>query len=116
VLARFVLQERGWGRGWNCGGAGTLTQRQFTEQVFAASGAKSRVRVAGPFMLRFLALFVPILREMVEMRYLLAEPFTLDDGALAELLSSSGPLPKTPFTEGIAATVAWMRSRVSVAS
>jgi nucleoside-diphosphate-sugar epimerase len=111
VLTRFVLQEQGWGRGWNCGGVGTLTQRQFTEQVFAAFGAKPKVRVAGPFMLRLLSLFVPILREMIEMRYLLAEPFVLDDTALTALLAPTGALPKTPYAEGIAATAAWMKAR-----
>lgn len=49
-------------------------------------------------MLRVLGLFNPLMRELVEMNYLMTEPVVLDDSALATLI---GTLRKTPYQEGI---------------
>jgi hypothetical protein len=57
-------------------------------------------------MLRVLGLFNPLLREMVEMHYLLTEPVIMDDSALSALI---GPIAKTPYPEGIRQTLAAMR-------
>jgi hypothetical protein len=53
-------------------------------------------------MLRILGLFQPILRELVEMNYLLTDPFIMDDRALTALL---GGLKKTPLREGLKQSV-----------
>ena len=63
---------------------------------------KPRLRVAGKFMLRALGLFNPFLREVVEMHYLWTTPVKLDDTRLRQLLSI---LHKTPYAEGIRATI-----------
>jgi hypothetical protein len=49
-------------------------------------------------MLRLLGLFNPMLRELVEMHYLMTQPVIMDDSALHGLL---GPVAKTPYAEGI---------------
>jgi hypothetical protein len=58
-------------------------------------------------MLRVLGLFNPMLREMVEMHYLLTQPVLMDDRALENLI---GPLAKTPYDDGVRLTLASMRS------
>jgi hypothetical protein len=59
--------------------------------------------VAGKTMLRLVGLFVPMLRELVEMHYLLTDPVIMDDSALQRLI---GPLHKTSYAEGIRQTLA----------
>jgi nucleoside-diphosphate-sugar epimerase len=44
-----------------------------------------------------------MVREMVEMNYLMTEPLIMDDTALQALL---GPVHKTPYAEGIRQTLA----------
>jgi len=62
-----------------------------------------RVRAARKWLLRALGLLNPLMREMVEMHYLLTEPVIMDDSALQQLI---GPIVKTPYPEGIRQTLA----------
>jgi hypothetical protein len=69
-----------------------------------------KTRIAGKWMLRVIGLFNPLLREMVEMHYLLTEPVIMDDTALQKLI---GPIAKTPYPEGIRQTLAAARPIVA---
>ena len=73
------------------------------DEIFAQAGRKPKYMVAGKTMLRIFGLFNPLVREMVEMHYLLTTPVILDDLRLKNLL---GELPKTPYKEGIRQTLA----------
>jgi len=64
--------------------------------------------VAGKTMLRVLGLFNPIMRELVEMNYLMSEPLVLDDSALQALI---GPIRKTSYDEGIRLALAGASSQ-----
>jgi len=54
-------------------------------------------------MLRLLGLFDPVLRELVEMNYLVTDPLIVDDSALQQLL---GSVAKTPYSEGVRQSLA----------
>jgi nucleoside-diphosphate-sugar epimerase len=108
TLIALSEKEEAYGRAWNIAGPGLITTRQFAELVFGAVHEKPRLRVAGKFMLRVLGLFNPFLREVVEMHYLWITPVKLDDARLRQLLPN---LHKTPYTEGIRATIDVMRNR-----
>jgi len=69
--------------------------------------------VAGKPMLRVLGLFNPIMREMVEMNYLMSEPLILDDSALQALI---GPIRKTSYDEGIRLAFAAAQDAAKVAA
>jgi nucleoside-diphosphate-sugar epimerase len=73
------------------------------DEIFAQCGRKPKYMVIGKTMLRIFGLFNPMVREMVEMHYLLTSPVILDDTRLKNLL---GDLPKTPYKEGIRQTLA----------
>jgi nucleoside-diphosphate-sugar epimerase len=103
VVAKLVHEPHAWGRAWNLGGAGTATQRDLAMRIYAAAGTKPRFMVAGKNGLRLFGIFDPVMRELVEMHYLLTTPVVLDDSALQELL---GPLQKTSYDEGIRRTLA----------
>ena len=98
VVTRLAAHPAAWGRWWHLAGAGAVTQRELAEQVFAMAGAKPRLRSAGKNTLRFLGFFSPLMRELVEMYYLLTNPVILDDSALCNLLEG---IRKTPYHEGL---------------
>ncbi|HEY2605025.1 MAG TPA: NAD-dependent epimerase/dehydratase family protein [Paraburkholderia sp.] len=98
VVETLTRTPEAYGRWWHLAGAGTLTQREVVTQAYALAGLKPKLMVAGKTMLRVLGLFNPLMRELVEMNYLMTEPLVLDDSALTQLL---GPIVKTPYEEGI---------------
>ncbi|MGA2602175.1 MAG: NAD-dependent epimerase/dehydratase family protein [Bryobacteraceae bacterium] len=98
AVSALMDKDTAWGRVWHLAGAGVATQRDLIERVFKMAGKKPKYRVAGKTMLRVLGLFNPIMRELVEMNYLLTTPILLDDSALRNLL---GDIQKTPYDEGL---------------
>jgi len=107
TLIALSEKEEAYGKAWNVAGPGLITTRKFAELVFGAVHQKPRLRVAGKLMLRALGLFNPFLREVVEMHYLWTTPVKLDDTRLRQLLPN---LRKTPYAEGIRATMDVMRA------
>lgn len=103
VVVRLARKPEAYGRVWHFAGAGVTSQQAIVREIERQSGRPLKVRVAGKTMLRALGLFNPMLREMVEMHYLLTEPVVMDDSALNQLL---GPLNKTSYEEGIRQTLA----------
>jgi nucleoside-diphosphate-sugar epimerase len=103
VVAGLFERPDAFGTAYNLAGPGTLTSREFYEKLFAAAGKPFRYREAGPFLLRVIGLFNPLMRELVEMAYLHETPVILDDAKLRAVL---GEIHKTPYDEGIRATVA----------
>ncbi len=98
VVIALAEKPEAYGRAWNLAGAGVVTQRDLAERVFRMAGTKPRLRVVGKNTLRLLGLFNPLMRELVEMNYLLTAPVLMDDSALRYLL---GEIRKTPYDEGL---------------
>ncbi|MEX3899336.1 NAD-dependent epimerase/dehydratase family protein [Paraburkholderia sp. BR10954] len=98
VVERLTCTPEAYGRWWHLAGAGTITQREVAHEAYALAGREPKLMVAGKGMLRVLGLFNPLMRELVEMNYLLTEPVVLDDSALGTLI---GPFSKTSYQEGI---------------
>lgn len=105
-LLRLAATDDAYGRCWNLGGQ-TIEARAFVETVFAALGTRPKYRSIPKFALSLVGVAVPMMREIAEMYYLFDSGFTLDDSALRAKL---GGYSKTPFAEGIAATLDWMRA------
>ncbi|HUO97982.1 MAG TPA: NAD(P)H-binding protein [Rhizomicrobium sp.] len=95
VIAQMLETPAAFGHAWNLGGAGTITEYQVAQQAF---GGKPKLRVAGKLLLRLAGLFNPLMRELVEMHYLMTDPLIVDDRALDRLL---GGIRKTPYDDGI---------------
>ncbi len=103
VVAKLAELPAAFGRIWNLAGAGVTTQRELVSEMERQTGAKLKLRVAGKTLLRLVGLFDPVMREMVEMNYLMTDPLLMDDSALQQLI---GPIRKTPYVEGIRRTLA----------
>ncbi|WP_256674603.1 hypothetical protein [Pseudomonas sp. LD120] len=73
-----------------------------TEHSSAQQAPQPRFKSALKPLLRLLGLFDPLLREMVEMHYLISSPLILDDSALQGLI---GPIAKTSYAEGVRRTL-----------
>ncbi|MEP9349831.1 NAD-dependent epimerase/dehydratase family protein [Xanthobacter sp. KR7-225] len=103
VVRALLARDEAFGRTFNLGGAGTITVREVARQAFALAGRKPKLMVAGRTLLRLAGLFDPVMRELVEMHYLMREPVVFDDTALEGLV---GPISKTPYAQGIARCMA----------
>ncbi|RKR45912.1 NAD-dependent epimerase/dehydratase family protein [Paraburkholderia sp. BL17N1] len=98
VVEKLTRTPEAYGRWWHLAGAGTITQREVARQAYALAGRQPKLMVAGKTLLRVFGLFSPLMRELVEMNYLMTEPLVLDDSALTELI---GPIVRTSYEEGI---------------
>jgi len=107
VALALASEPRAYGQAWNFAGPGAITQRAFVEQVFREAGAKPKFIVANKTVLRVMGLFNPLMREMVEMHYLLETSVIMDDSAIHALL---GDIRKTSYEEGIRETLRLMRA------
>ncbi|MCO4879861.1 NAD-dependent epimerase/dehydratase family protein [Paraburkholderia caribensis] len=103
VVERLSRTPAAFGRVLHLAGAGTITQREIAQRAYALAQREPKLMVANKTMLRIMGLFNPLLREMVEMHYLLTDPVVLDDSALTKLMGSVG---KTTYEAGIAQSLA----------
>ncbi len=102
VIVGLIDEPRAFGHAWHFGGNGTTTQRAIVDRIERATGRKIKLLVANKSMLRVLGLFDPLMREFIEMNYLMTEPVIMDDTAIHELL---GPIHKTSYDDGVRATL-----------
>jgi nucleoside-diphosphate-sugar epimerase len=107
VVVSLIKQPAAFGKIWHLAGAGVTTQQEIVLEMERQTGRKFKRRVIGKTMLRLVGLFVPLMREFVEMHYLQTEPVIMDDSALQKLI---GPIRKTPYAEGVRQTLAAVRS------
>ncbi|CAE6822507.1 hypothetical protein R69746_06119 [Paraburkholderia aspalathi] len=110
VVEKLTRTPEAYGRWWHLAGTGTITQREVARQAYALAGREPKLMVAGKTLLRVLGLFNPIMRELVEMNYLMTEPVVLDDSALTQLI---GPIAKTSYKDGIRQAFAAARAAAS---
>ncbi|MEZ5989599.1 MAG: hypothetical protein R3F30_10810 [Planctomycetota bacterium] len=107
ALVSVARDEGAFGRVWHVPHAGPLTTRGVVERVHALAGKPVRIRVVPPWMVTVLGLFVPVLREFREMRFVWDRPYVVDSSAY-EARFREGP---TPLDEGLTRTLAWYRDR-----
>ena len=105
--ALVLLGERdeALGQAWHIPSPETVSTRQVLDLIYAETGHSTKVRAAGKLMVRFLGLFNPQARELVEMMYEFTEPFVLDS---AKFVDTFGDI-STPLPDAIRDTVTWFR-------
>lgn len=103
VVLKLAATPAAYGRVWHFAGSEVTSQKALLAEIERQSGRPLKRRVVGKGLLRLLGLFNRMLRELVEMHYLLTEPVILDDRALERLI---GPLVRTPHAEGVRQTLA----------
>ncbi|HEX9017483.1 MAG TPA: NAD-dependent epimerase/dehydratase family protein [Chloroflexota bacterium] len=110
ATVRLAQDPAAFGEVWHVPGPGPLTGRQFLEMMFAAAGAKPRVRTVGRGMFKLFGAFIPDAGEMVELLYQYERPFVLDGGKFAARFPD---FAYTPHREAMTRTVAWFREMLA---
>jgi nucleoside-diphosphate-sugar epimerase len=102
VVLDLLRHPEAHGRWWHLAGDGTASVQEIVAMVGQLAGKSLKTRAVGTGMLRVIGLFQPVMRELVEMNYLLTDPFILDDSALRALLRD---VKTTPLQEGLRESV-----------
>ncbi|MBE3558216.1 MAG: NAD-dependent epimerase/dehydratase family protein [Ktedonobacteraceae bacterium] len=95
------------GQAWHLPSAQTLTTRAFINMIYQETGYSARIQAIPSFILKTLALFNPMLREVAEMLYEFEEPFIVNHSRFERTFGNHA----TPLPEAIHTTVEWFRTR-----
>lgn len=102
MIVELAVREEAYGQNWHIPGPGMIAGRDIVKIARRASGHKKPVIALGRGVLSVLGLFVPVFKEIVEMLYLTREPLVLSGKKYEQQI---GPIPVTPFEQGITETV-----------
>ncbi|WP_068613333.1 NAD-dependent epimerase/dehydratase family protein [Paenibacillus tuaregi] len=102
MIVELAEREEAYGQNWHIPGGGVISGRKIVEIAQRASGQKKPVIALGRVSLSILGLFIPVFKEIVEMLYLTEKPLVLSGKKYESLV---GPIPATPFEQGITDTV-----------
>ena len=97
--------DEAFGKVWHLPSAQTLTTREFINMIYAETGHSPRIHAVPNIVLKVLALFNPMMREVDEMRYEFEEPFVVDHTRFEQAFGNH----ITPLKEAIHTTVEWYR-------
>lgn len=107
AIVNLALNEQAYGENWNIAGYDVITGEELVNIIRQLTGYEKRVSTVSKNMIRFLGLFNAGMREVVEMFYLNEEPVVLN----AEKYETQiGPLPRTPYTQGLKETLEYMQT------
>ncbi|MGH1492375.1 MAG: NAD-dependent epimerase/dehydratase family protein [Acidimicrobiales bacterium] len=103
TLVTIGSDERAWGRAWHVPTAAPMTQRELIHRMCSLAGIEPvKVRTIPKLALTVGGVFVPMLRELKEMRYQFTAPFVLDS---QETTNTFGQKP-TPLDDTLRAMLA----------
>lgn len=112
LAALSQAPETAFGRAHVLPAMPAMTTRAFHEALFAALGVSPRIDRVGPIAMRLVGLFVPALRESIEMRYEFDADYVVDDRAFRAAFGVSS----TPLDEALRETARWVRTRFGEAA
>ncbi|MBI5931455.1 MAG: NAD(P)H-binding protein [Chloroflexi bacterium] len=105
ALVTLGERDEALGQIWHLPSPETVTTREFVNRVFKETGHTPRLQVANKLMVRAMGLFVPIMREFIEMYYEYNEPFIMSHDKFTKAFGAE----VTPLQDAIRTTVAWFR-------
>lgn len=106
AAVELAMRESAYGQHWNIPGYGVISGHELIEMARKITGNRKKVSTVGKGMISFLGLFNRGMREVAEMLYLTEEPVVLSGEKYERLI---GPVPKTPYEEGLRKTLAYMK-------
>lgn len=105
VLA--ALDGKSNGEVFNIPGIAATTAQKYLSEIVKTAGTNSKTSTLNSnFLFKIIGLFIPVVKELVEMLYLKREKLILDGKKFTEVL---GPLPVTEYKVGIKNTVDWAK-------
>lgn len=107
--ALVILGEReeALGQPWHVPNAETVTTRQFVGMAAEAFGKQPKMMAASGLVLRALGLFIPEIREMIELEYEVVKPYVVDDSKFKQAFGDTS----TPLREAVRQTAEWFQKQ-----
>jgi len=105
LLATLGTREEALGQVWFTPSPAPVTQMELIRVMENELGHKVKVRAAGKMMMNILGLFIPAMRESVEMLYEWDKPFIMDSGKAEKAFG----LRATSLKDAMRATIEWCR-------
>ncbi|WP_307606868.1 NAD-dependent epimerase/dehydratase family protein [Paenibacillus sp. V4I9] len=110
MIVELASRKEAYGQNWNIPGSGLISGRALVKLAQEASGTNKAIFPLGKASLSLIALFSPVIKEVVEMLYLTKDPLVLSGKKYERLV---GPVPATSFEEGMKATIGAIKNRQS---
>ncbi|MBB3114030.1 nucleoside-diphosphate-sugar epimerase [Paenibacillus phyllosphaerae] len=102
MIVELAGRDHAYGQNWNIPGSDIISGREIVRIAQQASGTNKPVVALGKVGLSLLGLFVPVMKEVVEMLYLTEEPLRLSGEKYKRQI---GAIPATKHEVGIAVTI-----------
>ncbi|MDH3974258.1 MAG: SDR family oxidoreductase [Deltaproteobacteria bacterium] len=110
ALVNLSDHQESFGQVWHVPNASTITTQQLVSIAEEQINKPIKIRAAGNFMVSFLGLFNPMLREMKEMMYEWEQPYIVDHKKYEDKFGNNS----TPHDIAIRETVEWYRENVAM--
>ncbi|MBK7454348.1 MAG: NAD-dependent epimerase/dehydratase family protein [Anaerolineales bacterium] len=107
LLATLGTREEALGQIWFTPSPVPITQIELVRIMEEVLGQKVKYMAAGKMMTSFLGLFIPAMRESVEMLYEWDKPFIMDSTKAEKAFGWQG----TPLKDAMRATIEWCREK-----
>ncbi|MFD2700974.1 NAD-dependent epimerase/dehydratase family protein [Paenibacillus shunpengii] len=108
MIVELARNEHAYGENWNIPGSDIITGHEIVRIAQQASGTKNPVIALGRIGLSLLGLFVPVMKEVVEMLYLTEEPLRLSGEKYKRRI---GSFSSTKPEIGITATIRELQNK-----
>jgi nucleoside-diphosphate-sugar epimerase len=106
LLATLGTREEALGQVWFTPSPAPVTQEELVKLMEEELGHKVKFMAAGKMMTSFLGLFIPAMRESVEMLYEWDKPFIMDSSKAQKAFG----LQPTSLKDAMRATIEWCRN------
>jgi len=106
LLATLGTRQEALGQIWFAPSPAPVTQVELVKIMEEVLGQKVKYMAAGKVMMSLLGLFIPAMRESVEMLYEWDKPFIMDSSKAEKAFGWKG----TPLKEAMQATIEWCKS------
>ena len=107
AMIELALRENAYNQNWNIPGVSPITGNEMKDLLQTEWNYSKNFRTVSKTMIKFMALFNPFMKELIEMMYLYEQPVLLSGKKYEEQI---GPLARTSYKQGIKITLDYMKS------
>ncbi|MEH7342308.1 SDR family NAD(P)-dependent oxidoreductase [Bacillus sp. JJ1532] len=106
AMVELALRQEAYNQNWNIPSKHPITGDELIAIIREITGYEKKVRTVSKSMIRFLGIFSPFMKEMVEMMYLTENPVLLSGEKYQKEINL---WPSTSYRQGIQETISWMK-------